>query len=298
MRGYSTLLVLVCIGSGAALARADTLDFEDGSVSNDASATLSDEYADRGVYFTTSDDGAVWGGMSGGDVGGWQIEGSSGPAFLGFDGNSYQAMLDFDGPVADFRLDASRAQGAMLPLVDTLLVAGFLEGGFTGAVVHYLGDVNQWETVALDGEVDQVFIYGSGISGMRFGIDNLSWEGGEGGAPAVSEIEIDIRPGSEGNPVNPASRGVIPVLTYGSADLDVEAIDRDSIRFGPGQAGVAHRSGPHFFDADADGWLDMLTHHRTTDSGLTRDDFEACLYAETSNGVSVMGCDGVTPVPR
>jgi len=288
-------MVCVVVGGYAFSAPADWLDFEDRPPSNDPSATLSEDYADRGVHFASSDDGAVWGGMSAGDVGGWQLEGSSGPAFLGFDGNSYEVMLSFDAPVADFQLDASRAQGAMLPFYDTLLVAGFMNGAFTNAVEIYLGNVNQWTTLALDGEVDRVFIHGAGIRGMRFGVDNLSWNGT---AAPLAPAEIDIRPGSEENPIQPNSRGVIPVLIYGSAELDVEQIDPSTIGFGPGDAGLAHRSGPHYFDADEDGWLDMLTHHRTLESGLGSEDFEACLFAQTFDGGELEGCDVVTPVPR
>ena len=294
MRSFSTLLVLISIGSAAAL-RADTLDFEDRPPTNDASATLAEEYAQQGVHFMSTDEGATWEGLSAGDAGGWQVEGTSGPAFLGFDGTSYELTLEFDAPVADFQLDVSRAQGAMFPYVDTLLIAGFMEGAFTNAVLMYLGDVNEWSSVALHGEVDRVFIHGAGVFGMRFGIDNLSWNGT---AATALVAEIDVRPGSDENPINPKSRGVIPVLTYGSAEFDVEAIDPDSIAFGPGESEVAHSGGPHFFDADADGWLDMLTHHRTRDAELTSEDFEACLYAETFDRTALMGCDVVTPVPR
>jgi hypothetical protein len=295
MRRLFSLFILISIGPSVPPANADTLDFDDRPPSNDESATLAEEYAHQGVHFTSTDDGAVWGGMSAGDVGGWQIEGTSGPAFLGFDGNSYEVTLDFDVPVANFQLDASRAQGAMLPFIDTLLVAGFLDGAFRNGVELYLGAVNHWMTVTLDGEIDRVFVYGYGIRGMRFGIDNISWNETEA---ALRTAEIDIRPGSDENPINPKSRGVIPVLTYGSAELDVEMIDPGLIVFGPGDSILAHSSGPHFFDADADGWLDMLTHHRTQESGLTSEDFEACLFAETYEGTALKGCDWVTPVPR
>jgi hypothetical protein len=295
MRHLLTLLVLISVGPGAPSAQAEAIDFDDRPPSNDKSAMLSEEYAHQGVHFTSVDDGAVWGGRSAGDVGGWQIEGTSGAAFLGFDGNSYEVTLDFDVPVENFQLDTSRAQGAMLPFVDTVLVAGFLEGAFKNVIELYLGDVNRWATVALDGEIDRVFIHGSGIRGMRFAIDNLRWNATEA---ALLAAEIDIRPGSEENPVNLKSRGVIPVLTYGSAELDVEVIDPDSIVFGPGDSSLTHSSGPHFFDADEDGWLDMLSHHRVQKSGLAGEDFEACLFAEFDDGTAFEGCDGVTPVPR
>ena len=49
------------------------------------------------------------------------------------------------------------------------------------------------------------------------------------------EAALDIRPGSCPNPINPASRGVLPVAILGDERLDVEDIDPASVRL----AGVA-----------------------------------------------------------
>jgi len=48
-------------------------------------------------------------------------------------------------------------------------------------------------------------------------------------------VTVDIKPGSDNNPVNVKSKGRLPVLVLGAADLDVEAIDLASVRL----AGVA-----------------------------------------------------------
>ena len=49
--------------------------------------------------------------MSYGDPGGWEVDGSEGPAFLGFDGMSYSFMASFENPVAGVQLDVARAAG-------------------------------------------------------------------------------------------------------------------------------------------------------------------------------------------
>ncbi|MDP7223719.1 MAG: YncE family protein [SAR202 cluster bacterium] len=46
---------------------------------------------------------------------------------------------------------------------------------------------------------------------------------------AKAAVDIDIRPGSNANPINPNSKGVIPVAIVGGAGLDV---DVSSIRLG------------------------------------------------------------------
>ena len=41
--------------------------------------------------------------------------------------------------------------------------------------------------------------------------------------PELMEIEIDIKPGSDRNSINPMSKGVIPVAILGSDEFDVRA---------------------------------------------------------------------------
>jgi hypothetical protein len=86
------------------------------------------------------------------------------------------------------------------------------------------------------------------------------------------------------------------VVLYGEDDFAVEDADIDTLAFGPGGAGVAHRNGPHFDDIDGDGLLDMLVHHRVAEMGIALGDFETCLSGETMHGLMFEGCDRVTPV--
>lgn len=294
MRCSSFFLVLSALALAAAPVAAETIDFEDLPAANDPAQTLDAEYADLGVYFSTTDDGATWSGLSGGDPGQWQLEGSNGPAFLGFDGSSYSAEIYFDEPVREFQLDVARGDGAPW-FFDLFVLEGFREGAVVGVAEVYLGGVNSWTTLSMSAEVDTVFLYGWGLQGHRFGVDNLRWAG-EGGSSVLS-VEVDIRPDSESNPVNVTSRGVVPVVLYGASDFDVTTIDASTLAFGPGEAKVAHRKGPHTGDVDADGQLDLLLHFRIRSTGLGSGDVEACLHGETLGGMAFEGCDTVTPVP-
>ena len=285
-------LAAACLWSTPAAA--ERIDFEDRAPANDAGQTLSEEYAHLGLHFVTSD-AATWAGRSDGDPGGWQVDGSEGPTFAGFDGASYQFVASFDAPVSGFQLDVARAAGGIPFLFfEDFTLVGLRNGGVVAQQRVFLLSVDQWQTLLLDAEVDQVLGFGRGLPGLRFAIDNLRWQGPE---ELVWPVEIDIRPGSDTNPVQLSSRGVVPVLILGSDELDVGSLDPHSLVFGPDAAALAHRNGPHLLDHDGDGRQDLLLHFRVEESGLLPEDEEACVGGETWDGDPVEGCDLVTPVP-
>ncbi|MFZ1946835.1 MAG: CARDB domain-containing protein [bacterium] len=107
---------------------------------------------------------------------------------------------------------------------------------------------------------------------------------------------IDIKPDSDINPINVKSKGVIPVLIIGSERLDVEAIIESTIVFGPAGAHIAHAHG-HLADVNMDGWMDMVVHFRTQETGIAAGDTEACLTATLTDGTVFVACDDIVTVP-
>jgi hypothetical protein len=156
----------------AANAYADVITFDEIPPANGNYSFLSEEYAGLGVHFLTTDDGSIWGGLSAGDPGNWDLEGTNGPAFLGFNGNSYSLTTTFDTGMSNISLDVSRSNGSSLDDIFTLegYSGGFLIESHTVA----LGDINTWSTMSLSAmNIDQMHWFGTGEGFHPYGIDNF-----------------------------------------------------------------------------------------------------------------------------
>lgn len=117
-------------------------------------------------------------------------------------------------------------------------------------------------------------------------------------APAVLEVAIDVRPGSDGNPIHPASGGVVPVALLGSQALDVGSVDAATLGFGPARAAPARAASARRHDVNGDGRLDLIAHFRVRETGIAPGDPEACLDGERFDGTPFQGCDAIRTVPR
>lgn len=111
----------------------------------------------------------------------------------------------------------------------------------------------------------------------------------------VIRVEIDIKPGSNPNSINPDSEGVIPVAILTTYDFDAYYVDAETVRFGP--AGAWAEEDWALEDVDGDGDLDMILHFRTQDTGIIAGDVQAELVGKTLDGTDIRGSDSVRTVP-
>jgi hypothetical protein len=114
---------------------------------------------------------------------------------------------------------------------------------------------------------------------------------------APPAAELDIRPGSDTNPINPKSEGVVRVAILGSECFDVADVDVTTLAFGPSGAAPVDSEGGHQQDVNGDGFTDLVSHYRTQDTGIAFGDTEACVTGETFDGTPWGLCDFVNTMP-
>lgn len=90
-------------------------------------------------------------------------------------------------------------------------------------------------------------------------------------APLVMHISIEVKPGTMGAsaPINPKSKGNIPVALLGNSQFNVAEVDQQSLRFGPqGTEASPLRCNKGYADVNADGMPDLVCHFDTQTAGF------------------------------
>jgi len=190
---------------------------------------------------------------------------------------------------------------------DDVTVTAYLDGAVVGSELFDTGGSGaggSFAGVEFAAPFDRVVIDPANNTNSFFCIDDLRFSGASSGIT----VEIDIRPGTQPNPVNSISAGVIPVAILSSAEFDAPAeVDRASLTFGSSraEAGVAGRGRPGAQrpacaaeDVNRDGRTDLLCRFETRAAGFERGDTEGTVKGETLEGVQLTGTDAVVVVRR
>ena len=123
-----------------------------------------------------------------------------------------------------------------------------------------------------------------------------------GVTPSVQQISIEVKPGSGGElaPVNPKSRGTIPVALLSSAQfnaLDIK-MDAKSLTFGStGSEESLRKCGKEGEDVNGDGRLDLVCHFENQLAKFSEEDDRGTVRGVTNAGLPFEGHGMLKVVP-
>jgi YVTN family beta-propeller protein len=106
--------------------------------------------------------------------------------------------------------------------------------------------------------------------------------------PSGTQVEIDIKPGSDPNSINLKSKGVVPVAILTTPEFDASTVDPTTVKFAD-----ASPIKWAIRDVDNDGDMDMLLHFNTQELNLDANSTEGTLSGMTSDGTPFSGTDSV-----
>jgi hypothetical protein len=120
------------------------------------------------------------------------------------------------------------------------------------------------------------------------------------GGPGPEEIDIDIKPGSDPNPINPGSNGVIPVAILTTDTFDASTVDPGTVTLAGAEVAVRGKSEKtmaRLEDVDGDGDDDLLLQVDTQSDDALWVSGAVVLTGETYDGQAIEGTDDVVIVP-
>ena len=113
--------------------------------------------------------------------------------------------------------------------------------------------------------------------------------------PPVKNIDIDIKPGSDLNPINLKNNGSIPVGILSSADFDaVGVVDQTSLSFGRTGGEISFRLCEEPRDINEDGLLDLVCVFETQKTGFQTGDIQGLFKGKTQLGENLEGKDKIS----
>lgn len=118
--------------------------------------------------------------------------------------------------------------------------------------------------------------------------------------PPVTAVQIDIKPGSDPNPINPGSNGLVPVAIFGADDFDVATVVVETVALAGREVatrGKAEKLMSRFEDVNDDGITDLLLQVETQSDGELWESGEVKLTGKTLDGKDIEGVDEIVIVP-
>ncbi|MFC1995109.1 hypothetical protein ACFLVK_01720 [Chloroflexota bacterium] len=118
--------------------------------------------------------------------------------------------------------------------------------------------------------------------------------------PATIDVDIDIKPCSDPNSVNPRSNGVLPVAILSTLDFDATTVDPTTVML-DGVSAIKSKVMDVCEEgySEGDGDLDLVVYFNTPDfTGWDENTVEAILTGETLSGIPIEGMDSIRIVTK
>ncbi len=144
-------------------------------------------------------------------------------------------------------------------------------------------------TSFFNGLIDEAKVYNRALSKAEV---VAMFEAESGRSCGVVTVEIDIKPGSFPNGLNPGKKGKTPVAIQTTDTFDATTVDPTTVRFGA----TGTEAAPLQYaleDWDRDGDTDLVLHFDTPSTGIACGDTSAFLTGETFDGQAIQGSDSV-----
>ena len=113
-------------------------------------------------------------------------------------------------------------------------------------------------------------------------------------------VEIDIKPGSDPNSINPNSMGLVPVAILTTDDFDATTVDPDTLSFMAtlDVAGEPNCVRHGLEDVDGDGDIDLVCKFPQKTTWINCDTTQGAIIGETFSGQFIIGFDSINPVGK
>lgn len=121
-----------------------------------------------------------------------------------------------------------------------------------------------------------------------------------GPEPEPITVQIDIKPGSDPNPINQGSNGVIPIAILTTDSFDASTVDPGTVTLAGAEVAVRGKSDKlmaRLEDVDGDGDDDLMLQVNTQSDGAVWETGPVTLEGTTYDGQAIEGTDDVVIVP-
>ena len=211
-----------------------------------------------------------------------------------------------DSSVSEVATGVNLSLDTWTHLADGSTLRFYIDGGVAGSATGTLGATTTGPfrmgtsgtcSAGFGGLIDEVAIYDRALT-----IEEIQqhYQNGLNGVGYLAiEVEIDIKPGSDPNPINPSSNGLVPVAILSSKDFDATTVDPTTVQLAGASVAVRGKGEAmaHQEDVNGDGLTDLVVQVETQSFADLGEGGTVELTGTTFGGQAIIGYDDVIVVP-